>query len=130
MAIKRTNRGATIDMDALIANSGPASIAVGNMRVNAKGDRIGSGGSVVQKNEDRVRDHYRDNVRVTDTKTSIKGTPPPAAPVAKKKVVPDVAPEPEEFAAPAEQEAVGFKEVELPNGDIEMVPVYKSEDEL
>jgi hypothetical protein len=35
--------------------------------------------------------------------------------------------EPEEFDAPAEP--VGYREVELPNGDIEMVPVYKSEDE-
>jgi len=48
-------------------------------------------------------------------------------------VEPDVAPippvdEPEEFDAPEGTEPVGYKEVELPNGDIEMVPVYKKED--
>ena len=35
--------------------------------------------------------------------------------------------EPEEFDAP--QEPVGYKEVTLPNGDIEMVPIYKKDDE-
>ena len=47
-------------------------------------------------------------------------------------IEPEIAPippmeEPEEFDAP--KEPVGYKEVELPNGDIEMVPIYKDDDE-
>ena len=41
--------------------------------------------------------------------------------------IPPVVEEPEEFDAP--KEPVGFKEVELPNGDIEMVPIYKDDNE-
>ena len=37
--------------------------------------------------------------------------------------------EPAEFDPPESIEPVGYKEVELPNGDIEMVPVYKQEEE-
>ena len=45
----------------------------------------------------------------------------------------DIAPippvqEPDEFDAPEGSTPLGYKEVELPNGDIEMVPVYKKED--
>lgn len=46
----------------------------------------------------------------------------------KKKVEPEPVIEPEEFDAPEGAEPLGFKEVELPNGDIEMVPYYKPED--
>jgi len=144
MTVKRTNRGVPIDFDALMAKAGD-STAVGNMRVNAQGDVLGRGGEVVQKNEDRVRAYYKNNPR-SSTSTSLKGdTAPqklqPDAPVqgapktaatAKENVrtaKPAPAPvvEPDEFDAP--QEPIGYKEVELPNGDIEMVPVYKNDDE-
>ena len=47
-------------------------------------------------------------------------------------IEPEIAPippveEPEEFDAP--KEPVGYKEVELPNGDIEMVPIYKDDED-
>ena len=43
----RTARGIPVDMDRLrLANE--TSIAVGNMKVNARGDQIGSGGKVVK----------------------------------------------------------------------------------
>lgn len=142
MTIKRSNRGVPIDFDALLAKAGD-STAVGNMRVNAQGDVLGKGGEIVQKNEDRVRAYYKNNPR-SSTASSLKGDTPtqklqpdttqPLAPktaatakenVRTAKSVSTV--EPDEFDAPAEP--VGYREVELPNGDIEMVPVYKSEDE-
>jgi hypothetical protein len=144
MTIKRSNRGVSIDFDALMAKAGE-SAAVGNMRVNAQGDVLGKGGEIVQKNEDRVRAYYKNNPR-SSTSASLKGdTPtqklqpdavpngaPKTAATAKENVrtakpVPAPVVEPDEFDAPAEP--VGYREVELPNGDIEMVPVYKSEDE-
>lgn len=145
MTIKKSNRGVSIDFDALMAKAGD-STAVGNMRVNAQGDVLGKGGEVVQKSEDRVRAYYKNNPR-SSTSTSIKGpgtaqklqpdtevqNAPKTAATAKENVrtaKPTSAPapvaEPDEFDAPAEP--VGYREVELPNGDIEMVPVYKQDE--
>lgn len=154
MATKRTNRGASIDFDSLIAQSSKHSPAVGNMKVNAQGDLLGPGGEIVQKNENRVRKHYQDHPTSTTEQVSLKGkapsgtenstdvVAPKTAHTAKENVrtqnqqktpsVPDPDPdpvsEPDEFGAPEDLEPVGYKEIELPNGDIEMVPVYKDTD--
>jgi len=147
MVQHRSNRGKIIDFQTLMAQQGDEP-AVGNMNVNARGDVIGKGGKIVQKAEDRARQHYNANPK-TDTaqKSSLKGPMPDEqqqtdsdmAPVVKTgkaqateqaKAVPptpDVV-EPDEFDAPGDMEPLGYKEVELPNGDIEMVPYY-SEDE-
>ena len=104
---------------------------------------LGKGGEIVQRNEDRVRAYYKNNPR-SSTSASLKGDTPtqklqpdtaiPDAPktaaTAKENVrtaKPTPVVEPDEFDAP--NEPVGYREVELPNGDIEMVPVYKAEDE-
>jgi len=150
MVTRRTNKGATIDMDALIAKQAQTNTpAVGNMRVNAKGDKLGPGGEVIQKNEDRVRAYYRDNPKSSTSKASLRGPDQPPAPTdaearaeekaqkakrkaahsgGKRKAKVDPVKEPEEFDAPEEMEPLGYKEVELPNGDIEMVPYYKEDD--
>lgn len=146
MAIKRTNRGASIDIDALISSSKANSPALGNMKINAKGDKLGPNGEIVQRSEDRVREYYKNNPRSSTAKTSLKGQvsdSPVEDPVQEIKtaktakqqqtaktskkapIAPDPVAEPEEFDAP--QEPVSYKEVELPNGDIEMVAVYKDE---
>lgn len=154
MAIRRTNRGTPIDMDALLSSNQNV-MAVGNMRVNAAGDLLGQNGEIIQKNEDRVRAYYRDNPKSSTAKASLKGKMPlaneqeitaaaEAAPAvktaqterenarvakARRASVPVAAPDaaqPTEFDAPEQTgEPVSYTEVELPNGDIEMVPVYK-----
>lgn len=48
--IYRTMQGKEIDMGKLI-NQNETTIAVGNMRVNARGDKIGAGGQIVQTRE-------------------------------------------------------------------------------
>ena len=35
--------------------------AVGNARVNARGDELGPGGKIIRKKEDILRDYYADN---------------------------------------------------------------------
>jgi len=152
MAIRRTNKGVTIDMDALIAASNSQTPAVGNMSVNAKGDVLGAGGQIVKKNEERVREYYRSNPKSSTSRKSLKGESPSKlapdnqepAPMqepktaktakenkrTKKQDTPPPPPpvqEPEEFDAP-DVEPMGYREVEQPNGDIEMVPYYRSED--
>lgn len=143
MTTRRSNRGVQIDLDALI-DAAKTSPAVGNMRVNAAGDVVGTGGAVVQKNEERVRAYYKHNPRSSTAQASLKGDSPRLAPdhepaaaprtadtakenVRTAKPTPAPAPEPDEFDAP--QEPVGYKEITLPNGDIEMMPVYKADDE-
>jgi hypothetical protein len=128
-----------VDFDALIASQ-QASPAVGNMRVNAQGDVLGKGGEIVQKNEERVRSYYKSNPRSSTSSASLKGETPSAkltpdapktaevktAATAKANKPAPVA-EPDEFDAPVEP--IGYREVTLPNGDIEMVPVYKSDEQ-
>lgn len=146
MSQKRTNRGQIIDFDALLAQQGDKP-AVGNMGTDGKGNVLGPGGQVVQSNEQRVRKYLKDNPTVSNEAVSLK-TNDPVNPVdsaagvvetktaataqenVRTKVQPDPDPEP---AAPLgedfdEQEPLGYKEVELPNGDIEMVPYYTQED--
>lgn len=48
--IYRTMQGKEIDMGKLV-NQNETTIAVGNMRVNARGDKIGPGGKIVQTRE-------------------------------------------------------------------------------
>jgi hypothetical protein len=139
MTVRRSNRGMQVDFDALIASQ-QASPAVGNMRVNAQGDVLGKGGEIVQKNEERVRSYYKSNPRSSTSSASLKGETPSAkltpdapktaevktAATAKANKPAPVA-EPDEFDAPVEP--IGYREVTLPNGDIEMVPVYKSDEQ-
>lgn len=154
MAIRRTNRGTPIDMDALLA-ANQSVVAVGNMRVNAAGDLLGERGEIIQKNEDRVRAYYRDNPKSSTARASLKGKLPgpteeeiaaateSAAAVktaataqenkrttkARRPIAPVEPDQPSEFDAPEQAgEPLGYKEVELPNGDIEMVPIYKKSD--
>lgn len=157
MAIRRTNRGTPIDIDALLASNQNV-MAIGNMRVNAAGDLLGAHGEIIQKNEDRVRAYYKNNPKSSTAKASLKGKLPESSDqeiaaaaeaaaavktaqtskenqrTAKPKrasapaAEPDVA-QPSEFDVPEDTgEPVAYKEVELPNGDIEMVPVYKQSD--
>jgi hypothetical protein len=67
MAIKQTGRrtyksmqGTPIDMD-LLRKRNELTPAVGNARVNARGDELGPGGKIIKKREEVLADYYRDN---------------------------------------------------------------------
>jgi len=53
-------QGKTIDMDKLISQN-ELMPAIGNMRVNARGDELGPGGKIIRKREDIVAAYYEDN---------------------------------------------------------------------
>jgi len=145
MVQRKTNKGQIIDFEALMSQNSPA---LGNMRVDAEGNRLGPNGEIVEKREDRVRAYYKDHPQSSTSQASLKGaisddTPvetnhiveePKTAKTAKENkrtaIQPDTQPEPTppEGETFDEQEPLGFKEIELPNGDIEMVPYY-TEDE-
>lgn len=72
MAVKQTGRkqyktmqGKTIDMD-LLRQRNELTPAVGNVRVNARGDELGPGGKIIKKREEVLRDYYEDNVEPTE----------------------------------------------------------------
>lgn len=53
-------RGKQIDMERL-ALKNENEIAVGNVRVNARGDEIGEGGKIVRTREQVLQDYYKNN---------------------------------------------------------------------
>lgn len=147
-------------MESVIAQQGDA-VAIGNMRVNAKGDLLGPGGVVIKTADERAREHYKNSDSSVDNAVSVKSTQPITAdpgiaeggPVpktaktgkAESKIIPDPEPVVEQQQAEIDpevavktaiaknkaqaqsKEPIGFKEVELPNGDIEMVPLFEDD---
>ena len=78
MAVKQTGRkqyrsmqGKPVDMD-LLRQRNELTPAVGNVRVNARGDELGPGGKIIKKREEVLRDYYEDNVEPTQFEASEK----------------------------------------------------------
>lgn len=89
----RSLRGKVVDMD-LLRKRNELTPAMGNARVNARGDELGPGGKILRKREEIVADHYaqagtaahapapepvdtvvetpEENVTVTKTKRKVK----------------------------------------------------------
>lgn len=63
----RTAKGAQIDMLKII-NQNEMTIAVGNMGVNARGDKLGPGGKVMRKREEIVGNSAIPNQVAASTK--------------------------------------------------------------
>ena len=86
----RTMQGREIDFEKLIRQN-ELSPAIGNMKVNARGDELGPGGKIIRSREEIVGEYYDNNVN----------TVPKKSPIAKKEVVldlePKLEPELEEF---------------------------------
>jgi len=57
----RSLRGKVVDMDQL-AKRNELTPAVGNARVNARGDELGPGGKIVKTRDEIVKDYYSSNV--------------------------------------------------------------------
>jgi hypothetical protein len=56
----RTMRGKEVDMDALLEKN-QLMPAVGNVKMNARGDEIGPGGRVIKKREETIQAYYENN---------------------------------------------------------------------
>jgi hypothetical protein len=57
-----TMQGKQIDMD-LLRKKNELTPAVGNARVNARGDELGPGGKIIKKREDVVKEYYNNASR-------------------------------------------------------------------
>jgi hypothetical protein len=55
-------QGKEVDMEKLALRN-ELSVAVGNMKVNARGDELGTGGKIVRTREQILQDYYKNNSR-------------------------------------------------------------------
>lgn len=55
--VYRSMQGREVDLDKL-RNKNETTLAVGNARVNARGDEIGPGGKIIKKREDIMSEYY------------------------------------------------------------------------
>ena len=87
--VYKSMQGKQVDMD-LLRQKNELTPAVGNARVNSRGDELGPGGKIIRKREDVMADYYRDNPNVVaDEQPVAKKAEPVEAvvnetPVAKK----------------------------------------------
>jgi hypothetical protein len=63
--IYKTMQGKQVDMD-LLRQRNELTPAVGNAKVNARGDEIGRGGKIIKKREELVNEYYKSNRPVAD----------------------------------------------------------------
>jgi len=61
----KTMRGKMVDMD-LLQQRNELTPAVGNARVNARGDELGPGGKIIRRREDLMREYYETTNKVPD----------------------------------------------------------------
>jgi hypothetical protein len=61
--VYKTANGRTINIDSIVSQN-EESIAVGNMKVNARGDELGPGGRIARTRDKVMADYYRLNTPV------------------------------------------------------------------
>jgi len=69
----RTMQGKEIDMDKLVAQN-ELMPAIGNMKVNARGDELGPGGQIIRKREDVMAQYYENNPKSRANRPANKAT--------------------------------------------------------
>ena len=79
-SVYRTARGRELDMNKIV-NQNELTIAVGNAKVNARGDKLGPNGQIIQRREDIQR--ANDTVAVPD-QISVREAPPAVKSVVEK----------------------------------------------
>ena len=71
----KTMQGKQVDMERLMSQN-ELMPAVGNVRVNARGDELGAGGKIIKKREDVVAEYYENNPKaMPDQSKIVKSTP-------------------------------------------------------
>lgn len=63
--LHRSANGKIVDMD-LLRQKNELTPAVGNVRVNARGDELGPGGKIIRKREDIMNEYYANNPGVKE----------------------------------------------------------------
>jgi hypothetical protein len=92
--VHRSMQGKEIDMNKL-ANQNEMTVAIGNVKVNARGDELGAGGKIIKKREDVLRaaipgSNVPDQANVRAT---VEVEKPASMPVTKSKNIRNMDPE-------------------------------------
>ena len=66
-------QGKSIDMEKLTLRN-ELTPAIGNMKVNARGDELGPGGKIIRTKEQILADYYRDNPRAITDEIGARGS--------------------------------------------------------
>jgi len=82
----RSMRGKSVDID-LLRKRHELTPAVGNARVNARGDELGAGGAIIKKREEVIQEHYATagTAKQTNLARAKKTSEPIAEPVVETK---------------------------------------------
>ena len=120
MANRKTSRGQQIDIDG-IALANETTVAVGNMRINARGDQLDSKGNVVKTKTEQAQAYYQSNPKAAVKTVSIKDAVDVSATKQMEQAPVTEKPKATKQSKPKAKEQPKMKEVELPNGDIELV---------
>jgi hypothetical protein len=73
--IYKTMQGRQVDMERLMSQN-ELMPAVGNVRVNARGDELGPGGKIIKKREEVVAEYYENNPKaMPDQSRIVKSAP-------------------------------------------------------
>lgn len=68
-SVYRSMQGKEVDMNKLV-NQNEMTVAVGNVKVNARGDQLGPGGKIIKKYEEVVRENT--GTRATPSQTNVR----------------------------------------------------------
>lgn len=77
--IYKTMQGKSVDMEKLMGQN-ELMPAVGNAKVNARGDELGKGGKIVRKREDIISEYYESNPNAIPDDVKPVRTKAPVAP--------------------------------------------------
>ena len=90
--VYRSMQGKEVDMNRLV-NINELTPAVGNIKVNARGDELGAGGRIIRKREDILREAEANRIVPDQINVRAVEETAPAKPVIAKKNVADMDPE-------------------------------------
>jgi hypothetical protein len=71
----KTMQGKQVDMERLMSQN-ELMPAVGNVRVNARGDELGPGGKIIKKREEVVAEYYESNPKAIPDQSRIVNSAP------------------------------------------------------
>jgi len=84
----KSMQGRPVDMEKLMSQH-ELMPAIGNIKVNARGDELGPGGTIIRKREDIMAEYYENNPKAVPEKSK---PVEPKAVEPKAEVVPEAAP--------------------------------------
>ena len=113
----KTAKGKVLNMQAMY-DANQTTQAVGNANMNARGDVLGPGGKVVQSREEVTREYYKNNPKAAVKTVSIKDAVDSKPVVDQSQTIVE-----KKTTSKTKAKAKATKEVELPNGDIEIQEV-------